>query len=116
MRCLISALLIGFAVTLAAARHAAGGGAQVSAGHVANSPAELRFVRFEITLPSPGDHRIVISNLRGETVKVLADEFLPGGRVAFRWNGNNDQGISQPTGLYWVRIDGVQVGSVGLVR
>jgi flagellar hook assembly protein FlgD len=100
-----------------------GDGLRDASGGAADDPAEaaradsgMRFVRFQVDFPSAGHHCVTITNLSGEFIQLLADEPLPSGQVAFRWDGCDDHGHAQPTGLYLAWVDDTRAGMLGLVR
>jgi hypothetical protein len=68
---------------------------------------------------SSGRVQLVVHDLAGRRVAVLADEWLPAGRYQRNWQGNDRSGRSVAAGQYLVRLvtdDGVDDRKVLLVR
>lgn len=57
--------------------------------------------------------QVVIYNMQGIVIAVLADERQPTGNYVYNWNGKNDDGILQPPGDY---IGEVRIGMDKYVR
>ena len=49
--------------------------------------------------------RLAIFDLAGRRVTTLVNEMRPAGRQAVRWEGVDSQGVRQPSGLYWFRLE-----------
>ena len=47
---------------------------------------------------------ITIYNILGKEVKKLKDEDISSGNHSFTWDGMNDYGITQPSGIYLIRF------------
>jgi len=58
------------------------------------------------TVPSPGDYRLVVHDLRGRAVARLHAGGLTAGRHAWSWDGLDDAGRALPAGVYLVRLTG----------
>ena len=56
-------------------------------------------------LPEAGQVRLAVYNLKGQLVKVLADEALPAGDNCIVWNGRNENGRMVSSGVYLVRLN-----------
>jgi len=57
--------------------------------------------------------QVVIYNMQGIVIAVLAEERQPAGNYVYNWNGKNDEGILQPPGDY---IGEVRIGIDKYVR
>jgi hypothetical protein len=57
--------------------------------------------------------QVVIYNMQGIVIAILADERQPAGNYVYNWNGKNDEGILQPPGDY---IGEVRIGIDKYVR
>jgi hypothetical protein len=64
---------------------------------------------FEITLASLVD--VSVFNLIGQKIATLIHEYRPAGIYQVQWQGNNDQGMQVPSGVYIYRIQ-TQEGSI----
>jgi len=56
------------------------------------------------TLPYSSEISLEIYNVKGEKVKSLFSGFLPAGANSLMWDGNTDQGIRLPSGIYHYQI------------
>ncbi|MBN2105354.1 T9SS type A sorting domain-containing protein [bacterium] len=56
--------------------------------------------QIQFSLPSSGDVRIIIYNMRGQIVKTLMNQRKPAGHHMIRWDGRNDEGWQMPSGVY----------------
>ena len=52
-----------------------------------------------------GDVRLAIYNILGEKVKTLVNQSLAPGSYSVTWNGNNEAGMSVPSGVYFYEIE-----------
>lgn len=57
------------------------------------------------SLPKDGFTKASIYNIRGQLVKTLINEPLNSGNHRISWNGLDNQGIKQASGVYFVRIE-----------
>jgi len=55
-------------------------------------------------LSKPGNVRMIIYNLKGQSVRNLLDEILPTGKHSVVWNGKDDIGNPVPSGIYFCRM------------
>lgn len=55
---------------------------------------------------------LAIYDARGQRVSILHSGWLDSGRHAIRWSGQSDTGRPQPTGVYFVRAEGIRGVSV----
>ncbi|HDP98430.1 MAG TPA: T9SS type A sorting domain-containing protein [bacterium] len=55
-------------------------------------------------LPEPAQIKLIIYNIRGQTVKTLYDELKPAGYYTVNWEGISDDGYVAQTGAYFVRL------------
>ncbi|MBN1541231.1 T9SS type A sorting domain-containing protein [candidate division KSB1 bacterium] len=55
-------------------------------------------------LPQAGYVKLVIYNMRGETVRVLLDEQKSAGTFQAYWDGHDGVGMRVPTGLYFYKL------------
>ena len=77
----------------------------------------------EVTIPfalaEAGAVRLVVYNLMGQQIRVLADSWLAAGAHRVRWNGRTDMGAEAASGVYWVVLqvsDAVQTAKLALIR
>jgi hypothetical protein len=66
-------------------------------------------VRFD--LAAGDDVRLAIFDLSGRLVTTLAQQSLPPGRYAYRWDGRDGSGQTAGPGLYFVRLSGAHISS-----
>ena len=62
---------------------------------------------------------LVVYNLMGQQIRVLADSWLAAGAHRVRWNGRTDMGAEAASGVYWVVLqvsDAVQTAKLALIR
>jgi len=55
--------------------------------------------------PQSGKLRLRISNILGQTIRVLADETRPAGIYESLWDGRNNQGAKVTGGIYWAHFE-----------
>ncbi len=60
-------------------------------------------VSFRLSTPRDGPLELDIVDLGGRVVRPLASRYLPAGRNAFVWDGNDASGRRAAPGLYWIR-------------
>ena len=77
----------------------------------------------EVTIPfalaEAGAVRLVVYNLLGQQIRVLADGWLAAGAHRVSWNGRTDMGVEAASGVYWVVLqvsDAVQTAKLALIR
>ena len=77
----------------------------------------------EVTIPfalaDAGPVRLVIYNLMGQPIRVLADNWLAAGAHRVRWDGRTEAGAEAASGVYWavLRAGGVvQTAKLVLIR
>jgi hypothetical protein len=58
----------------------------------------------EYALPETMPVKLVIYNILGQQVRLLADETQPAGYKRFTWNGRDDAGNEVSSGLYFIRL------------
>ncbi|NQT24346.1 T9SS type A sorting domain-containing protein [candidate division KSB1 bacterium] len=74
---------------------------------------------FSIDVPQDGQVTIRVYSLLGQEVKTLLNESLDAGRFDMSWNGNNDNGFSMPSGMYFLKMNAgsfQQVRKITLIR
>lgn len=64
-----------------------------------NPSTEIRY-----KLPQVSDVQIVIFNVLGQKVRQLVNSRQNAGTYAVRWEGDNDQGVAVPSGMYFLRM------------
>lgn len=69
--------------------------------------------RIALTLAHASDVKLVIYNLLGRQVKVLADEPMEAGRHEVDWDGTTDAGSRASSGVYFYRLE---AGDFGMTR
>jgi len=69
-----------------------------------------RDVRIAFEQPANGWVRAVACDPAGRIVRVLHDGLLDGGPCSFRWDGRSDNGSLVPSGAYFIRLSGENVG------
>ena len=57
-------------------------------------------------LPSSGDYQLLIYDILGRRVRVLADGFYNAGENTVIWDGTNDSGNNIASGIYFARLQG----------
>ncbi|MCB1151266.1 T9SS type A sorting domain-containing protein [bacterium] len=75
--------------------------------------------RIEFELPAAADIALEIYNVKGERVATLLDGVTPAGRHHVAWNGRDDAGQEQASGVYLTRLtvgDRVETRRMSLVR
>ena len=77
----------------------------------------------EVTIPfalaEAGAVRLVVYNLLGQQIRVLADGWLAAGAHRVRWNGRTDMGVEAASGVYWAVLQAggaVQTAKLALIR
>jgi len=60
--------------------------------------------RIAFNLPDNEQVRLAVYNLKGQLVKVLADEILPAGNNSLIWDGRNKNGRKVSSGIYLLRL------------
>ncbi|KAA3659544.1 MAG: hypothetical protein DWQ10_08650, partial [Calditrichaeota bacterium] len=58
--------------------------------------------RFEVNIPEPGWLQIAIFNIKGEKIKLLADEIVAPGMQKYTWNGRTDNAADVTSGIYFL--------------
>ena len=70
--------------------------------------------RFE--MPMAGEARLILYDIGGRQVRTLMQGHFPAGRQSVTWNGCDDQGRAQASGVYFARLEvGLQGESTKLV-
>ena len=77
----------------------------------------------EVTIPfvlaEAGPVRLVVYNLMGQQIRVLADSWAAAGWHRVRWDGRTDAGVEAASGVYWAVLkagDTVQTAKLALIR
>ncbi len=77
----------------------------------------------EVTIPftvaTVGPVRLVVYNLMGQQVRVLADGWVDAGAHRVRWDGRTDGGAEAASGVYWAVLQTggtVQTAKLALIR
>ena len=77
----------------------------------------------EVTIPfalaEAGPVRLVVYNLMGQQVRVLADGWVAAGAHRVRWDGRTAAGVEAASGVYWVVLQAggaVQTAKLALIR
>jgi len=60
------------------------------------------FLRYDV--PQSAHVELKIFNIRGQLIRTLVDEIKPAGSYQATWDGRNDEGISQASGIYFYRL------------
>lgn len=63
-------------------------------------------VRLELESPGPGPVRAEVLDVRGRSVRMLADSERPAGRTTLLWDGRAQDGRRVAPGLYFVHVTG----------
>ena len=71
---------------------------------VAPNPFNPR-TRISFDVPREMQARLSVFDMRGRQIAVLHDGPIPAGTLARDWNGTDDQGRSQPGGVYLFRLE-----------
>ncbi|NIT55217.1 MAG: T9SS type A sorting domain-containing protein, partial [Aliifodinibius sp.] len=64
-----------------------------------NPSTEIRY-----QLPQAEEVNIVIYNVLGQQVRELVNRKQEAGSYVVKWNGDNEQGLSVPSGMYFLRM------------
>ncbi|MBE0637085.1 MAG: carboxypeptidase regulatory-like domain-containing protein [Bacteroidales bacterium] len=67
------------------------------------------------TVENPGIYSISIFDLGGRLVKNVHQSHLERGDYVFRWNGTNDSGTRQNTGIYFLKVSGNNLDVIGKI-
>ncbi len=59
----------------------------------------------KVNIPKNGRIKLAIYDIKGNIVETIADGEFSAGAHTFRWDGNDDNGNSLSTGIYFVRLD-----------
>ena len=77
----------------------------------------------EVTIPfvlaEAGPVRLVVYNLMGQQIRVLADGWEDAGAHRVRWDGRTAAGVEAASGVYWAVLhtgDAVQTAKLALIR
>ncbi len=77
----------------------------------------------EVTIPfalaEAGPVRLVVYNLLGQSIRVLADGWLAAGTHRVRWDGRTAAGAEAASGIYWAVLqadDAIQTAKLALIR
>ena len=77
----------------------------------------------EVTIPfalaEAGPVRLVVYNLMGQQIRVLADGWVAAGEHRVRWDGRTEAGVEAASGVYWVVLqedEAVQTAKLALIR
>jgi aminopeptidase N len=73
-------------------------------GNPAPNPFNPRTI-IPVEMQQNGRAELRIHDLAGREVRRLFSGELAGGKTRFTWDGTNDQGISLPSGVYFVRLE-----------
>ncbi len=60
--------------------------------------------RITFSLPESGHTKVDVYDIRGRLVQTLADKALPAGKHTLLWNGLDNNGKTQASGVYWVKV------------
>lgn len=55
-------------------------------------------------IPQSGHMELKIFNIQGQLVRTLVDQIKPAGSFQTLWDGTNDKGVSQASGVYFYRL------------
>ncbi len=61
-------------------------------------------ISIEVMVEAPGIHEISVYNLLGHKIRTLLKSQVSFGQHLLKWNGQNDFGQDQPSGIYFIRI------------
>ena len=77
----------------------------------------------EVTIPfvlaEAGPVRLVVYNLMGQSIRMLADGWLTAGAHRVHWDGRTDAGAESASGVYWAVLyagEIVQTAKLALIR
>ena len=76
-------------------------------------------VTIPFTIAAAGSVRLVVYNLMGQSIRVLADGWTEAGLHQVRWDGRTDAGAEVASGVYWAVLqvgEAVQTAKVALIR
>lgn len=74
--------------------------------------------RLHLQFDKPGSVKIIISDIKGKSIKTLLDSYMSKGEYQLSWNGTNDYGNITPDGVYLVSIifDGTLIESLKVIK
>lgn len=74
--------------------------------------------RLHLQLDNPGSVKIIISDIKGKSIKTLLDSYMSKGEYQLSWNGTNDYGNIIPDGVYLMSIiiDGILTESLKVIK
>jgi glycosyl hydrolase family 32 len=81
-----------------------GRGAERDLGLAPLGPAVSAAPMLRVVLPGPAAARLELFDLAGRRVRRLLDRVLPGGACAVQWDGRDDRGVVQATGVFLARL------------
>lgn len=58
----------------------------------------------EYIIPKTTIIKLAVHNLKGELIRLLVDEKQTEGLYSITWNGANDEGVSLPSGIYFIKL------------
>ncbi len=61
--------------------------------------------QFGYTLSQPGRHRLVVYDVQGRQVALIADRAQGAGQYTGRWDGRDTRGGELPSGVYFLRLE-----------
>ncbi len=64
----------------------------------------------DFSVPKPGDVRLEIFNILGQSIRVLVDEYLTAGEKRVQWDGQDESGRSASSGIYLYRLTADEFG------
>jgi flagellar hook assembly protein FlgD len=56
------------------------------------------------SLQNGGHVRVIVANILGQTVSMIADGFQPAGRHDVAWDGRDSRGAEVASGIYFFRV------------
>jgi flagellar hook assembly protein FlgD len=60
--------------------------------------------RFTVDIPRLTDVQLAVYNLLGQKAKTLMNGEITPGSYNMEWDGKDDQGVSVPSGIYFIRM------------
>ncbi|HNR69038.1 MAG TPA: T9SS type A sorting domain-containing protein [bacterium] len=62
------------------------------------------WTKIRYSIKAPGQHRLMIYNALGEKIRTLADRYAEPGLQEVIWDGQDDNGITVPAGVYFYAL------------
>jgi len=68
------------------------------------APAEHQLAQLAVVAPGPAQVELRIFTIHSRSVRLILLELAQAGRLDLSWNGQDDQGVDLPAGIYYARV------------